>query len=365
MPTKSKPATPKGTARNAPRTAAPAKTAPKAAAPRTTPPPAPPAPPEQAPSDDDTMRPDPPLDQSVAPPLADASRLTKPLPDVTVVILTYNRPDELYTTMQALRANLYYPKELLHFVIADDSSEAGLYDDLKADPLFEGVKWAVNDTNVGWGATVNRVLGGVESANGLVYFQEDDYVLTKPLDLRVGAALLTEKPHVGMLRYRGTAGDTPVFHQFEADIAAYMEKDWRESPGSLVGGKLTYLQFDGGSPTAYLYSNGPHLRRASFTAFYGTYSEGRKLGDTEEEYAIRVKGRMQQRPNDAPGIAILPEWIALWFDHIGQSYQLTEADRGLHPGEEPPAVDPSAPPSVQQPPALIETPMPDSGPVSL
>ena len=46
------------------------------------------------------------------------------------------------------------------------------------------------------------------------------------------------------------------------------------------------------------------------------------------------KRRVPPQPEDgmkrkgAPCVAILPEWIALQFDHIGTSYQHTEEDKG-------------------------------------
>ena len=169
---------------------------------------------------------------------------------------------------------------------------------------------------------MNRALQRVETE--YVYFQEDDYVLMRDLDLRLGVALLEAKAHLGLVRYDGMAGERAVLHVFEAEISAALA-DYRE--GMALPGRVTYLQLDGGSPTPYLYSNRPHLKRRSFHAFYGLYDEGRKLGATEEAFAVRVKTMMRERPADAPGIAVLPDFIASQFDHIGRSYQHTEADR--------------------------------------
>lgn len=256
------------------------------------------------------------------------------LPDVTVVILTYERPDELRQTVAALREHLLYPAEKLHWLVADDASPGGV-EQYKADPLFEGVRWLVNTENVGWGATVNAALNAVDT--DIVYFTEDDYVLTRDLDLWVGAALLTVKPNLGMLRYRSTGGLPIIYHQDEADLSGYAPSaDWKEGEGSYVTGRVTYEMLGNGSLTPYLYSNGPHLRTRRFMGFYGPYSQGRKLGDTEEEYAIRTLTMMRAQPNEAPGIAILPEWIPMHFQHIGQSYQLTAADKGENPTKVPP-----------------------------
>lgn len=242
---------------------------------------------------------------------------------VTIGVITYDRPDELARTVEALADLVTYPH--LRWVIADDSSPNGYVAKLKRLKLFKDLKaeFISTDHNSGWGANANHLLAHVDT--DFLFQIEDDYILTRLLDLRVGVALLAEKRHLGMVRYRGTAGDPHVvFHQFEADIAEEVP-NFREGMGN--PGKLTYLQFDGNSPTAYLYSHGAHLKHRRFHAFYGLYDEGKKLGATEEAYAIRVKAMMQADPANAPGIVILPEFVPMAFDHIGISYQHGERDK--------------------------------------
>lgn len=245
------------------------------------------------------------------------------LPPVTIGLITYKRPYELIRTLDGLRAHLTYRGEL-RWLVSDDNTPSSP-DRAKRNKILKsyGVDLIITERNSGWGANANFLMQHIDT--DYTFFIEDDYVLTRPLDLSLGVALLEEKKHLGMLRYRGTAGDVPVFHQFEADISAYVP-DWREGV-SPVSGKLTYLQFDGGSPTLYIYSHGAHLKHRRFHDYYGLYPEGLKLGVTEETYAHTVKGKMQADPDHAPGIAILPEWIPMYFDHIGQSFQGTEEDK--------------------------------------
>lgn len=129
-------------------------------------------------------------------------------------------------------------------------------------------------------------------------------------------------PYIGMFRYRGTAGTHLVLHQMEVDISAYIP-DYQDGVG--LAGKLTYCLIDQGSPSLYIYSHGPHLKRKSFHQFYGAYPEGLKLGPTEEAMAHQVKERMPLA--GAPPIGILPAWIANYWDDIGQSYQGSEFDK--------------------------------------
>lgn len=243
-------------------------------------------------------------------------------PQVTILICTYNRLTEIEQTVAALREHLTYSGKL-QWMICDDSSPDDYHQRLTNNKILKPLKPAVISTlqNGGWAANVNNGLQAVDTE--LCFFIEDDYILQKPLNLDMGVALLETRKNIGMLRYRGTAGEHIVYHQFESDISAYCP-DYQDGVG--LPGRITYFQLDSGSPSLYLYSNGAHLKRTAFHQFYGLYPEGLRLGATEERYAHIVKDGMK-RPN-APAIAILPEWVHMQFDHIGKSYQHTEFDRG-------------------------------------
>lgn len=240
-------------------------------------------------------------------------------PTVTIQICTYDRYDDIKRTVEALADNLTYPN--LEWLICDDSSPSIYLSRLKRLKLFRDLnaQFISTETNSGWGSNVNHGLVHIQTP--YVFFCEDDYLLEHTLDLRVGVAVMEAKPIIGMLRYRGTAGDTVVYHQQEADIRPWLP-DYHCGGG--VIGKETYLLLDGGSPTLWLYSNGPHLKHCRFHQFYGLYPEGLKLGQTEEHYCHVVKEGMKR--DGAPCIAILPEWIRMWWSHIGTSYQGTEFD---------------------------------------
>lgn len=257
-------------------------------------------------------------------------------PAVDVIVCTYNRPTELKKTLEALHENLLYSGPL-NFYLADDSSDPANIRKVKASAIFKQLKPTIISTeqNSGWAANNNKAIS--ETHSPYIFFTEDDYVLGQPLDLAAGVALLEAKPDVGMLRYRGTAGSHVIYHQFEADIAELYATPFVDYPGGDekgsypyqdgygLPGRIAYLQLDSGSPDLYLYSHGPHLKRRDFHAFYGMYPEGLKLGETEEQFAHIVKDGMK-RPG-APAIAILPDWVSMRFDHIGQSYQHTAEDK--------------------------------------
>lgn len=246
-------------------------------------------------------------------------------PEVTIVICTYDRRVEFEKTLDGLIKYLSYPADRLQFMIADDHTPGNYVRDLQdlieaktgKIPLF-----SVTPTNLGWGRNVNQALQAVVTP--YTFFTEDDYVLTYPLDLKVGIAMMETSPELGYIRYRGCAGDTLVFHQQEARLEEFLP-NYQEGVG--LPGRGTLLLIDGNSPALYIYTNGPHLKRNIFHRVYGYYAEGLKLGETEESFAHTVKDRMRSEPNTAPWLAILPEWIPMHWDHIGTSYQHTEKDK--------------------------------------
>lgn len=254
---------------------------------------------------------------------------TKQFPDVAILIITYNRPDEIRMTINALLENIVYPADKLHYVISDDSTGGRYLADLKRNHAYKGMTFISTPQRAGWGKHVNWAMTHIYTQYPDVQyiFQiEDDYVLTRELDMRVGVALLETMPNVGMLRYRGTAGMHAVLHQFEADIHDYLP-DYDESAG-LIQGKVCYLQLDSGGHGLWIYSNGPHLKRLrganSFHDFYGGYPETLKLGQTEEWYAHVVKDKMKLP--EAPAIAILPSFVTMQFQHIGDTWKDSEQD---------------------------------------
>lgn len=258
-------------------------------------------------------------------------------PHIALHLITFNRLETLQRTLEALRENLIYPQERLHIVISDDSTGGKYLSQIKRLKVLK--EWGASvdvistEERSGWGKHVNWAMGWIKKrfpVTDYIFFCEDDYVLTEKIDLRVGVALLEKRPNIGMLRYRGTAGTHCVYHQFEADISDYLpEHD--ESAGQSLG-RVSYLQLDSGSPTLYLYSHGAHLKRFTsaegeypdFHSFYGLYPEGLPLGSTEEQMAHLVKDAMKL--TDAPAIAILPNFIKMVFQHIGESYQGSEHD---------------------------------------
>lgn len=245
-------------------------------------------------------------------------------PHIAILIITFERYELLKRVMYALQKFVNYPKDKLHIVVSDDSTGGTKVNSLSRIKAFkvwgaEGLTILETSERSGWGKHVNFALSQIGAGFPDVKFVfqiEDDYILQSPLDLEQGVAIMENRPNIGMLRYRGTAGARYIYHQFEAPVT------------NLLDGhdKISYLQIDNASADLYVYSNGPHLKRVqaegeypAFHEFYGKYDEGKKLGETEEKFAHRVKDGMKL--GGAPAIAILPDWVNMRFAHEGDSFQ--------------------------------------------
>jgi glycosyltransferase involved in cell wall biosynthesis len=238
---------------------------------------------------------------------------------VTIQICTYNREEEISKVVRALIEHIQYPRNKINLLISDDATPGGYFSRLKARPEFNywDTFFVSPPKNIGWGAQVNYSSKHIRTDK--VFFIEDDYLLTTPLDLRLGVEILNSASHLGMLRYRGTAGASIDYTQEEVMLSKEY-KFHRDLPG-----RVQILRLLPSSKHLNVYSHGPHLKTRKFHFHYGPYPEGFKLGETEEKYSHVVKDKLRE-DSTSPQIAILPDWISMRFDHIGKSFQHTKDD---------------------------------------
>lgn len=246
----------------------------------------------------------------------------KDLPPITVLVITYNRRAELKQTLKALYNHLYYDG-VIRYLIADDSTGGTYRDDVLSDVgaarMSEETRFVSTPHNSGWAGNFNHAYSHVK--DDFVLLIEDDYVLTHPIDISPYAALMLAHDGIGLVRLDGIAGHKAVVHVAETDIGDYMPH-YRQGIG--LPGKINYFLMDNSSRELWLYSNRVHLKHRRFHDFYGLYPEGLRLGATEESMAHIVKDKMTLA--GAPAIAV-PFDANSYFDHIGKSYQWTEADK--------------------------------------
>ena len=238
-------------------------------------------------------------------------------PDLTVLVCTFDRYDTLARTLESVREKLAY-RGRLRVHIADDGSPDGY--------VARALEWVAHNTDWeatssvtarrGWGANVNAALAMIETE--YIYLTEDDYVLTRTLDLTPYVALLETERQLGMVRF-GIAAHELVCALCEADISAWLP-NYREGVGQ--PGKLGYWRVDRRlSRGCYKYSNRPHLKHRRFHEHYGGYAEGVGLARTEHEFNERFCST-----GEGPEIVCPIDWVGWHYDHIGQSRQGTEYD---------------------------------------
>jgi glycosyltransferase involved in cell wall biosynthesis len=208
-------------------------------------------------------------------------------PLVSVLIVGYSRPDLLERTVSSFLAlNTYSNIEL---ILADDSSPPPMLERMKKLPFDRVV---VTPRNLGLGANTNQ---GLAATRGHYVLQlQEDWVCKGPGDfIQVALEVVTRDPKLQFVRYshfeRTHPAETQRLHQRVVHIC--------RSPPVL--------------PTAFLYSDTPHLKSRSLWQQLGPYAEGRHMQRTEMD--------MRDRFNKAGHAAVFIEGYTEVFEHIGMA----------------------------------------------
>lgn len=216
------------------------------------------------------------------------------LPPVGIILITYKRTDYAVRTVRSVGENLRYDGELGWYV-ADDGSSLDHYEMVKTAVSNAGVLWGAHQTKrQGYGYSANTAWRSLYQDRGvpITLWLEDDWSLTRPLNITPYVSLLMEKSsEVGMVRL----GYMPI------NLSLY-------SCGH--AGRM-YLHVS--KSQQYAYSGNPHLKHFSFRTAYGELPESLNPGDTEIAYDHKI------RTTSGPEI-----WWPLeigdrpYFAHIGQ-----------------------------------------------
>jgi len=223
-------------------------------------------------------------------------------PSVAILIVTYFRPSEIRQTINALLRNLVYDGPL-SWHICDDGSPHHYLQQIVTDYSSLGISVTITKRQ-GWGANVNKGLASCLKSK-YMFLAEDDQVLQKRLDITKGVALMEIDPSIGLVRYDGIAG-----HKLTLDLLE----------ATTQKGKVAYFNILKSSSALNVYSNRPHLRSRRFNVMYGEYRTDLSLGETESNYAHRVKDKK------GPKIVCFPEDVYRVFKHIGKTQQRTAND---------------------------------------
>lgn len=264
-------------------------------------------------------------------------------PNLAIGIITYNRPREFESVFNSIINHVKYPSDKITFVLSDDgSAEDYVTRWTNTVPAVDhlGFKFVILRNNrLGMAGNWNAMIRECEKHADYTVCWQDDWLLTHPLDLRLGVAFLQHNPAYGMVRYHKTTGHNGLYHVIhEWDTRGKI--DFRLSDNEYIPEMMPYfdllpsvvnpffpIEGHNNLNTWSPYSGGVHLRHKRFTACYGEYLERKGFSDTEFEFWCRVNDGLRLAANTASRVAIFPEFIVSRFKDIGVSYRNTDVEK--------------------------------------
>ena len=194
------------------------------------------------------------------------------LPRVAIVLVTSHRLSYAIRTVQALCDNLQYSAQLAWYVGVDGDDQEHLQTLLDllskneqdifghhAIDFVPGERLPGKSWNMAWTAA--------HDWSDVVLWMENDFVLTRPLNIDAYVRLLMENEKVGMVRL----GLLPI----------------NLNMTSMGFNGIMYLQM--WRNMQYGYSGNPHLKHRRFADAYGPYNEAIEPGETEVEFDARFR----------------------------------------------------------------------------
>ena len=221
--------------------------------------------------------------------------------DVVIILQTYQRTAYALRTIQAAERHLKYKDGTLFWYIADDGSEPAHVAELErailntTGPDSQWGALGAHTEKLGYGASANKAWRAALERSAFSLWLEDDWELSRDLDLTPYVRLLAQHDDVGMVRLGHLAID------LDCRTVGY--------------DGVHYLNI---LPTTnYQFSGNPSLRHRRFWEAFGEYPEGLNPGNTEIAYDAQI--RNVGLNTNAPRI-VWPVDLGGWgvFAHIGE-----------------------------------------------
>lgn len=191
---------------------------------------------------------------------------------ITIVLLTYKRLDYALVTLDSTLRNAHYGGDLeVH--IASDGDNDDYLDALKAVCLPYGiVPTSSNSQRGGYGRNYNLATQLVHIHTDYVLPLEDDWELTRELDLNVYVDAL-EELKAGCIRMGYIGFTQPLRGEFQFAVG----RQW--------------LRLDPSSPEPHVFAGHPRLETVGFERSVGPWPEGLEPGATEFAVAHIAESR--------------------------------------------------------------------------
>jgi glycosyltransferase involved in cell wall biosynthesis len=213
-------------------------------------------------------------------------------PRVSVIVVTYRRPEALERTLGSFREHV--DVDDYELIVCDDGGSRG--EDRRRIERLEADRVIWNDL-AGYGRNAND---GMRAARGafILHLEDDCVIGNRGHFLEAGMRALTALPELGLVQFGAESG----LPRLRA----------RRRVGDLEVDVLPFARADAEGYEIFRYNNRPHLKHRRFHGVYGLYPEGYCPFETEYRFARRV--------NEVRGPRI--GWIrdAVVFWHIGHEY---------------------------------------------
>lgn len=193
---------------------------------------------------------------------------------ITIAMITYNRMDYALQTIAALKQHIKIADGwTLNFHIADDGSPDHYVDKLWScvEPWpFNGQISSSNSKRGGFGANYNLAMKVCHQFSDYMLVMDDDWVLSKDLDLSFLCQVFDDNPQVGCIRL-GYLGYT-----------ASLRGEF------IASNNVKYLLLDPLSDEPHVFASHPRLETVEWEQFVGEWPEGMLPGETEFYVATHI-----------------------------------------------------------------------------
>lgn len=213
---------------------------------------------------------------------------------IVIILQTYKRTDCALPTIAAACRHLKYGGDLLWYVADDGSPAAHVEQVVGALDRCNANIIGVHSERLLYGGNCNKAWAEADRVGALTLWLEDDWVLTRDIDLYAYAALLMERDDIGMVRM------------------GYLNTGMRGQ--TIAHGSSVYWMLDRepAEPHQVVFTGHPSLRHTRYRDAYGNYPVIPNPGETELAYAY------QFRMGHGPGIVWPHDWPQWgYFEHIG------------------------------------------------
>ena len=215
------------------------------------------------------------------------------LPQISIVIVSYERLSTLEITLSSLLRQTDYPRDRLEIIVTDDGSKQETLEKIRKLPID---KLVIGGPRSGLGANVNRGIAAA-SHNFILQIQDDWECLGPSNYLRRALDTMGLRREIGMFLLNAHPEDLPACSVFSVnDYQVKVHVNRPEKIIRLVG--------------KHAYTDWPHLKTREFIQEIGRYKENVAMWEAELDYSRRVNAQTSLFIAEISGEAA--------FRHIGE-----------------------------------------------